>query len=169
MDPLEKDIAQAVAQVWSVFGRRWWFALEREDATQQAFMACWSARHRFDPARASATTFFSLIARQEITRMNRDLRRREMQSLNIEVGESEEEAIAFVEAPEGRDLPVENELVDLVEAAMDENLSAFQADTVRRIMAGETATEIARDRGTSHQAVSRQYQTGLARVRETIS
>lgn len=100
--------------------------------------------------------------------MNRDLRRREMQSLNVEVGE-DVEWVSTLSAPEGRDLPVENELVAMIGAVIDDELSPLQADTVRRIVGGETTVEVAAGRGVSHQAISRQYQTGLAKVREGIS
>lgn len=165
---LEEEIQKAVAQTWSVFGRRWWFALEREDATQHAFMVCWSKRDRFDPARSSAATFFSLVARQAITNMNRAEMARRTESLNTEVGE-DVEWISTLPAPAGRDLPVENELVDLVEGALEEAVTVPQADTVRRIVAGQTVSEIARDRGTSHQAVSKQYRAAVAGVQKALS
>lgn len=164
---LEADITRAVDQTWSVFGRRRWSALDRDDAKQEAWLACWAARDRYDSSRSAPTTFFSLVARQAIQHQMKRETRRQMESLNTVIGE-DIEWISTLEAPEARNVVEDREIMRMVEDAMAD-LTPLQADTIGRTMNGERRSEIARDRGTSHQAVSRQLTTGLDQLREVLS
>lgn len=54
------------ALVWSLAGRYTASRDDAEDATQEVFVAIWQQAERFDPTRASETTFVSMIARRRL-------------------------------------------------------------------------------------------------------
>lgn len=52
--------------VWSIARRFTAAAADAEDAVQEVFLDLWKSAARFDPARASETTFVAMIARRRL-------------------------------------------------------------------------------------------------------
>ncbi len=146
--------------VWSIARRRLASSQEAEDAVQEIFVDVWRNASRFDPEKASETTFVTMIARRRlIDRHRRNQRRPQEQGLP--------EALPSQDASATDKLELEDEAAQAAEA-----LSELREDQRRvlelSIYHGLSHDEIARKTNIPLGTVKTHIRRGLMRVRELL-
>jgi len=147
--------------VWSLARRFLPNATDAEDATQEIFTALWTHAGRFDPARASETTFVAMIARRRLI----DLRRRQT------AARRPDEVPLSVDVPEGAATPVLEirEEADKVRAAMaalrPDQQEAIKLSVVDGLSHGQIAERLRLPVGT----VKTHIRRGLGRLRVRLA
>lgn len=82
---VEDCLEQFGGLVWTLASRWLKNSADAEDATQEIFIELWKSAERFDPSRASETTFITMIARRKlIDRTRRSSVTAEAMSLSVE-------------------------------------------------------------------------------------
>lgn len=63
---IEECISRYGNMIWSLARRAFFRTEDAEDAVQEIFLAIWKNAHRFDPQKASESTFIAVIARRRL-------------------------------------------------------------------------------------------------------
>jgi len=160
---------QAVAECIDHFGGLVWSLARRflpnptdaEDATQEIFTALWTHAGRFDPARASETTFVAMIARRRLI----DLRRRQT------AARRPEEIPLSIDVPQDAAPPTLEirEEADKVRAAMAA-LKPDQQEAIKlSVIDGFTHGQIAKRLDLPVGTVKTHIRRGLGRLRDRLA
>ena len=169
MNNLEEQIIEAVEATWAAYGSRWWNALDADDAKQQAFMACWERKDRYNPELSAPATFFSMVARQAITVLRqKHSSNRETVSLSGEIVEDGPSHADLIPAREENVAETRDE-VALVKGAARELLTKAELETLESVTQGAIPKEMAAAQGVSPQAVSKRLNKGLSKLRSALS
>ena len=165
---------ELAGKVWAAHHLSWWFHIEKEDAIQEAVMDCWKLRGTWRPGISKATSYFSMIARQSMTRANaRERRQRRWYSLTMDapsvvrpketMGDSA--AYGGPGPEELADLELTAQLVIEAVRSLPERLRLVSLS----IMGGEKSRELADRLGISRQRADQLRARTLASLRRRLS
>ena len=158
-DAVREVIRRYGGLIWSI-GRR--LSASREDAedgVQQVFLQLWKSAARFDPERASETTFIAMVARRSfITRLRSRTRRPEHVSLDSAPDASGRQHVAIESSAEAA-----------LACRFLEDLTPSQRQVITlSVLEGMSHQEIAEATGTPLGTVKSHIRRGLQALRARI-
>lgn len=146
--------------VWSLARRHTRNPAEAEDAVQEIFLSLWKDAKRFDPAKASETTFVAMIARRRLI----DLYRRKGARPESSAVEAELDLVPDIGAAK-----IEERTDVALAARAILELSAKERQTVMlSIYQGMSHSEISSHLKLPIGSVKTYIRRGLAQVRKTL-
>ena len=147
--------------IWSLARRHTRVASEAEDAVQEIFLALWKNAGRFDPAKASESTFVTMIARRRLI----DLHRRKERRPESKTVESE-----FDLMPDSRSGVIESRAEASQAARAIAQLRSREREAVLlSIHQGMSHSEISAHMDMPLGTVKTYIRRGLMRVREMLA
>ncbi|MEM1177806.1 MAG: sigma-70 family RNA polymerase sigma factor [Acidobacteriota bacterium] len=146
--------------VWSLARRHTRTPAEAEDAVQEIFLSIWKHADRFDPAKASETTFVAMVARRRLI----DLFRRKDRRPETAFGEGEQELVLDVAAGKIE----ERTDAGLAARAIQELKPKERQAVMLSIYQGMSHSEISNHLKLPIGSVKTYIRRGLAQVRKTL-
>ncbi|MGH0038337.1 MAG: RNA polymerase sigma factor [Myxococcota bacterium] len=147
--------------VWSLARRFTRDPVEAEDAVQEIFIAVWESARRYDPAKASESTFIAMIARRRLIDRLRSQKRTSHLDFTSEV---DPEARASGEASAETRLDV-SRVADALDKLKPEQKQMLELS----IAEGLSHQQISATTGVALGTVKSHVRRGLIRVRELLA
>jgi len=141
--------------------------IDREDAIQDAVLRAWLKRDQFDPSKATATTFFSTVIRNEIHQHAKVARNN-----YYATGTATDDDLPDFDLVDGREMCPLMRLVleeeqEQLQLAID-SLPPTTQTVIQLRINGSPLRDIAEEFGVSHQAISTRYERALTKIRDRI-
>lgn len=156
---------RAAYYAWKRWRSTWGNIIDKDDAVQEAVLACWRRAHQFDPNRSSDITFFTVVARSAMVEM---VRAAATQKRTMPGHQYPLAAAGASTQPGPLDLAILNEEIDQVVDALDD-LPSRQGEAARRYFGlnirGGSMQEVADAMGVTRQMVSIHVRNSLLFLR----